>query len=110
MLRGVLYFDLGRYAEAADDLGRAAKAQPFNKEARYKLGQAYLKLDRAAEAAEELEASRKLTAAEIEILELEPKWRQNPNDLELRDQLAKLYRQVGREDDVERVLRAKHAE
>lgn len=105
MLRGILSFDLGRYAAAADDLSQTAKAQPYNKEARYKLGQAYLKLNRSAEAAKELEASRKLTDAEIEILALEPKLRQNRSDLELTDRLAKLYEQVGRTADAERLYR-----
>ena len=110
MLRGILQLDLGRYAEAADDLSRAVKLQPYNKEARYKLAQAYLKLDRPNDAAQQLEASQKLTDAEIEILALEPKLRQNRSDPELRDRLAKLYRQVGREDDAERILRSNRAE
>ena len=104
MLRGILQLDLGRFAEAADDLSRAVKLQPYNKEARYKLAQAYLKLDRPDDAAKEREASQKLTDAEIEILALEPKLRQNRSDLELRDRLAKLYRQVGREDDADRLI------
>jgi Flp pilus assembly protein TadD len=103
-LRGILQLDLARYAEAADDLSRVAKLQPYNKEARYKLAQAYLKLDRPDDAAKELKASQKLTEAQIEILALEPKLRQNRSDRELRDRLAKLYRQVGREDDAERLI------
>jgi Flp pilus assembly protein TadD len=103
MLRGILYFDLGRYAEAAGDLSRAAKAQPYNKEARYKLGQTYLKLNRSVEANEELEASRKLTEAEIEILALEPKLRQNRSDRVLADRLAELYEQVGRTGEARRL-------
>jgi len=110
MLRGILYFDLGRYAEAAEDLKRVAAAQPYNKEARYKLGQAYLKLNQPAAAAEELAASQSLTEAEIEILELEPRLRQHSGDRELLLRLAKLYEQVGRTADAERLLRSASTE
>lgn len=110
MLRGILQLDLGRYAEAADDLSRAVKLQPYNKEARYKLAQAYLKLDRPDDAAKEREASQKLTDAEIEILALEPKFRQNRSDRRLAARLAELYEQVGRKEDAERLLQSGSAD
>lgn len=106
MLRGMLYFDLGRYAEAAADLARVAAAEPNNKEARYKLGQAYLKLNRPAEAEQQLAASQRLTDAEIEILQLQPRLRQNLADRALIERLAKLYDEVGRNEDAERLRRS----
>ena len=110
MLRGLLYLDLERYGEAADDLGRAVAALPYNKEGRYKLAQAYAKLKQPEKAAREFEISRKQTEAEIEVHSLEAQWKRNRSDRELADRLVELYEQVGRSQDAERLLRSAAAD
>ena len=57
---GALYFDQGRYAEAARALGQAIRLQPDLAEARYRLAQVYLRTGERALAEQELEAFRKL--------------------------------------------------
>ena len=110
MMRGILLLDLQRYGEAADDLSRAVAAQPFNREARYKLAQAYARLKQPEKAARELEASRKLTETEIEIQSLESQLRRNRSDGKLADRLVELYEQVGRSQDAERLLHSTEVE
>jgi tetratricopeptide (TPR) repeat protein len=57
---GALYFDQGRYAEAARALQEAIRLQPDLAEARYRLAQVYLRTGEKALAERELEAFRKL--------------------------------------------------
>jgi len=57
---GALYFDQGRYAEAAKELRQAVRLQPDLAEARYRLAQVYLRTGEKALAEQELEAFRKL--------------------------------------------------
>jgi tetratricopeptide (TPR) repeat protein len=57
---GALYFDQGRYAEAARELRQAIRLQPDLAEARYRLAQVYLRTGEKALADQELEAFRKL--------------------------------------------------
>lgn len=103
MLRGILYFDRGRFAQAAEDLRRVVAAQPFNKEAHYKLAQAYLRLDRPQEAETHLQTSNRLTELNLEIMALEARVRDNRTDRALVSQLAELYEEVGRSQDAGRL-------
>jgi tetratricopeptide (TPR) repeat protein len=57
---GVLYFDQGRFGEAARALHLAIRLQPDLAEARYRLAQVYLRTGEKALAERELEAFRKL--------------------------------------------------
>lgn len=68
MLRGILYFDLGRYQEAAADLAAVVNAEPANKEAHYKLSQAYFKLNETEAAQRHLNESQRLTNQAIEAI------------------------------------------
>jgi Flp pilus assembly protein TadD len=103
MLRGILHLDQGQFALAADDLSEVVAAQPFNKEAHYKLGQAYLKLNRPQEAEQHLETSNRLTDLSLEILALEPHLSRDRASRELVSRLADLYEQVGRTEDARRL-------
>lgn len=71
MLRGILYVDLGRYREAAADLSAVVAAEPANKEAHYKLSQAYFKLNETEAAQRHLNESQHLTRQAIEALRRE---------------------------------------
>lgn len=105
MLRGILYFDLARFSEAAEDLSRVVAAQPFNKEAHYKLGQAFQKSGRPEQAAAHLNRSAELTQYAVGILALEPVVKSAPHDHASADRLAALYERVGRIADAERLRR-----
>ena len=104
MLRGILSFDRGQFAQAAEDLERVVAAQPFNKEAHYKLGQAYLKLDRPKEARAHLQTSNRLTELNLEIMALEARVRENRADRALVSKLAGLYEEVGRGSEARHLL------
>ena len=69
MLRGILYFDAGRCQDAADDLERVIAEQPLNKEAHYKLSQAYFKLGDQEAAQRHLQESQRLTRLAIDAFE-----------------------------------------
>ena len=69
MLRGELYLDLGRHAEAVADLTQVVEEQPSNKEAHYKLSQAYLRLGEREKAQRHLDESQRLTREAVERLE-----------------------------------------
>ncbi len=57
---GVLYFDQGRYADAARGFREALRLQPDLADARYRLAQVYVRTGEKALAERELEAFRKL--------------------------------------------------
>ena len=105
MLRGILYFDLARFSEAAEDLSQVVAAQPFNKEAHYKLGQAFQKSGQPEQAAAHLNRSAELTQYAVEILSLEPLVQNDPADHASAGRLADLYERVGRMADAERLRR-----
>jgi Tfp pilus assembly protein PilF len=58
---GVLYFDQGRYADAARGFREALRLQPDLADARYRLAQVYLRTGEKALAERELEVFRKLS-------------------------------------------------
>jgi Flp pilus assembly protein TadD len=104
MLRGILRLDQGQLALAAEDLSAVVTAQPFNKEAHYKLGQAYLKLGRPRQAEQHLETSKRLTELNLKILDLEPQMLHDQANRGLASRLAELYEQVGRTEEARRLL------
>ena len=60
--RGYTYFRLGKYAEALDDFGLAAKLYPQNLHYLYERGVAELKTGKAAEGKRDIDAATKLDA------------------------------------------------
>jgi tetratricopeptide (TPR) repeat protein len=105
MLRGILYFDLARFSKAAEDLSQVVAAQPFNKEAHYKLGQAFQKSGQPDQAAAHLNRSAELTQYAVEILSLEPLVQSDSADHASAGRLVDLYERVGRMADEERLRR-----
>lgn len=110
MLRGILYYDEGRFREAADDLARVVEIQPFNKEAHYKLGQAYQKLGENDKAAVHLSRSDELTQNALEALALEAQVRKEPANRAAAARLAELYERLGRVAEAESVRRRSESE
>jgi Tfp pilus assembly protein PilF len=69
-LRGLLYFDDGRFEAARDDLVKVTQLDPRRGEAHYKLAQTYQRLGNTAEMEAELMISQKITddVAELGVL------------------------------------------
>jgi len=95
MLHGILLLDEGQVEPAAADLERVVRADRYNKEAHYKLAQAYLRLNQPEKAQPHLEQSERLTEMSIEILNLIGKAKEDPDNAAIRSQIAKLYEQIG---------------
>jgi tetratricopeptide (TPR) repeat protein len=71
-LRGTLYFDLGQFERAREDLSRVIEQQPNHKEAHYKLAQALLRLGKQDEAQKHLQISQQLTEAALQAVGAAP--------------------------------------
>ncbi|MSR58089.1 MAG: tetratricopeptide repeat protein [Planctomycetaceae bacterium] len=93
-VRGTIYLDLGRFAEAAGDLKRAVTGLPFHNEAHFKLAQAY----RALALTKEAERHRKLAARISEkrkrIGELLNQIVDDPQNRQICNDLAALHREL----------------
>lgn len=61
MLQGIVQLDAGRFSEAAANFKRVVAEQPRNKEAHYKLSQAYTKLGETEHARMHMEKCQRLT-------------------------------------------------
>lgn len=61
MVRGVLHLDAARFEQARRDFEAVIRQQPENREAHYKLSQAYRRLGRDDSAKKHLAISQKLT-------------------------------------------------
>ncbi len=96
MLRGILRLDQGQFEPAQADLERVVEAQPFNKEAYFKLGQACQKLHQPQQAEAHFKRSRELTESALKILAVEDQLKADPKNSELIKQLSELYDAVGR--------------
>ncbi|MCH7811096.1 MAG: tetratricopeptide repeat protein, partial [Chloroflexi bacterium] len=89
-LRGILHLDAGRFLPAVDDLKSVVAAQPFNKEAHYKLSQAYRNLGGEKRAARHLDRSRQLTRSATRLIEVRAQLTRDPGNRTLRRELTEL--------------------
>ncbi|MBI3862798.1 MAG: tetratricopeptide repeat protein, partial [Planctomycetia bacterium] len=96
--RGVIYHDLGRYAEAVRDLERAVAAQPMNSSAHFKLSEAYRALERQDSAARHRAIADGINAKQLQIATLQKQISRDHADAAIPRQLAKLYRELGSEE------------
>lgn len=94
--RGILSLDLGDIPSAIRDLKQVVAENDFDKDAHFKLAQAYIRSGHQELAQPHLDRNRQLTEATTKILEVEDQLRTNPDNAALRTQLDGLYKQIGR--------------
>lgn len=94
---GTVLYAQGRFAEAADAYQQALKLTPNRPVTQRNLGDAYMRLGRAADARAAYEHARELTEAELRV---------NPNDAQNLSRLAVYEAKLGRSADAERHLAA----
>ncbi len=92
-LRGLSYFDEGRWQPARDDLVEVTRLQPRQDEAFFKLGQVYQRMGDVEKAEAMLAISRKRTEDTEELAKLFAEMSQGPLD----DAKTQRYRQLIRE-------------
>lgn len=108
MVRGLVLFDSGEFEKALADFRRITEAEPYNKEAHYKLAQSAERLGQADLAETHRAISRRLTAAAIELLEVEAALARDPQNRDRLGELADLYETLGqfpRGEQIRRHLR-----
>ncbi len=89
-LRGSCKFDLGDYPGAICDLALIVDQDDFDQRAHYKLGQAYLRLEKHDQANRHLNRSRELTDLTAQILTLENRLANDKYNREIKLELADL--------------------
>lgn len=98
LVRGIAALDAGDAAAAVADLQLLVQSEPRNKEAHYKLAQAYRRSGRTEAASRHLEESQRLTQLGLKITELERQLAARPDDADARARLLRLYEQAGPTD------------
>lgn len=88
----------GDTAEALHALDRAVELFPYDAESRYRRGLQLQKLGREAEAQAELARWEELKDQSTRLTELNLQALSNPWDAEVRDQLAEVCRELGKDD------------
>lgn len=101
-LRGVLYLDRRDYESAVADLAAVVEQMPANREAHYKLAEAYRKLGNSELAAKHLAISSELTELMEEAKQLEQVAAQELTNVEVRRRLATLHDRLRNTQDAQR--------
>ena len=94
LLQGLLDLDRGHPEAAIAPLERVVTLQPRNKEAHYKLAEAYDQTGNAPAATRHRDESRRLTDLSLRLLQVRRKLEQSPEDARLRDELKQLLSQL----------------
>jgi len=94
LLRGMLSLDRGQPAAAIAPLERVVAQQPRNKEAHYKLAEAYEETGNGSAAARHRDESRRLTDLSLRLLQVRRQVQQSPEDARLRDELQRILSQL----------------
>jgi tetratricopeptide (TPR) repeat protein len=94
LLQGLLSLDRSHPQEAIGPLERVVALQPRNKEAHYKLAEAYDQTGNTAAAARHRDESRRLTDLSLRLLQVRKKLEQSPEDARLREELRRLISQL----------------
>jgi tetratricopeptide (TPR) repeat protein len=91
----LLLFDQ-RVAEAATSLEEAVRLSPHSSRAHFQLSQAYQRLGKTEEAAEQVKRMQQCQALEIEFSELHGKASERPADADLRFRIGQLAQKLGK--------------
>lgn len=94
--RGILFLDKGDTDSAIRALKAAVAENDFDKDAHFKLAQAYLRTNQKALAEPHLKRQRELVEATTRILAVSSELEKTPTDAKLREELAELYKKIGR--------------
>lgn len=95
--RGILNLDLGNVAAAIHDLEGALAIDDYDKEAHFKLAQAFLRSKDDSSAQTHLKRHRELTNAALQLVDLTAKLNRSPENAEWQEQLRQCYLKLGRE-------------
>ena len=95
LLRARVSLERGETTEAVLLLRNCVRDAPANQDAHYLLGQALARIGEVAEAKQHLELHRQLLDLKVRINGLERQAGQQPTNIEVRQLLARLYRQIG---------------
>lgn len=91
-LRAILYLDLNRFADAADDLQRVVETDPFNHVAHFKLADAYRGLHDLGRAKAHHEIAGQIKTQRLRINRLLAQVDEDPRNRAALSELAELYR------------------
>src|SRR5262249_27043320 len=93
-LRAILYLDMGRYQEAADDLQVALEDEPFDEIAHFKLAEAFRGLGNAARATRHFQIAAEIKQKRLRITDLLVQVERKPDDRAACAELGELYRDL----------------
>ncbi len=94
-LRGIINAERGRDQDAVEDLRVAVEQNPYHAAARYKLAISLNRIGQQMESTEQLAAHKKLYDAQIEVLAVSAKLREQPADTSLMQRLVQLHTILG---------------
>jgi len=101
MMRGENYLDSGLDREALEDFEIVVQSNPYDYQAHYKLAQAYMRVGNTQQAESHFTRSRELTEIINQTQVLLFQVQQDPNNRQLRLQLATLSEQQGDQETAE---------
>ena len=103
-MRGLIHSDLGQTEQAVEAYERVLALQPWHYESHHQLALAYRKLEQPDNAEEHLQLAKTYREKYIELLESSHELRQHPQDSELRERVAELYRLFDRDQEAAALL------
>ncbi|MCA8986551.1 MAG: hypothetical protein KDA78_02860 [Planctomycetaceae bacterium] len=104
LMRGMLLTDSSKFDQAVEDLKNVVGKQPWNKEAHQQLSVVYTRLKQPELAEQHRTIAEELNNDSLTLLKLNAEIRQKPGDMQLRQQIAELYRKLGKPDQAARIL------
>lgn len=101
LLAGRIHLVEGRIDEAIAALEDAVRVDPTVPDAHYLLGQAYTRKGLADKAKHQMELHRRVLDLRVKLYEMERQAAYRPNDLRVRNELVRIYEELGWKDRAE---------
>ena len=100
-LKGRIQLEQGEFAAAIKSLERVVELEPLNHESRYVLSQAYHRAGRKGDGEKMLETYRNLEVFKQRLYVLETMANSNPQDRQSRQELVKMFEEIGAQTKAE---------
>jgi tetratricopeptide (TPR) repeat protein len=94
MLKGKVLVDTGQFEAAVEVLKKALEYDPSAQDAHFQIGQTYARLGKKELANQHLALHRKLLDSKVRLYELEQKAAEEPQNVDVRRELAKIYAEI----------------